>query len=952
MPISNLQKRSYGYVHNKQQKSKSPKRTRGAVTRLTKKYNLTRVFLLGTLGIFVLGFLMITVLFAWASKDLPDPDKLTDRTVAQSTKIYDRSGEHVLYEIYADERRTIVELEEIPQALIDGLIATEDKVFYEHKGIRPLSIIRSVITGIFTSKRVGSGASTLTQQLVKNAILSAERSYIRKLKEVILTIRLEQKYTKDQILKIYFNEIPYGSTNYGVESASQNYFGKHVSDLTLAESATLAGFPKAPSKYLNDPEALKFRRDFVLLRMQEEGYITEDEKNLAQAEPLTIKQRYDNIEAPHFVVDVREELEKKYGNAFVQTGGLKVITTLDWDKQQIADEVIKESGESLDKAQANNVALVSIDPKTGQILAMIGSRNFWNDEIGGQFNVARKGIRQPGSSFKPIIYLAAFEKGYTPNTILFDVITNFSSGKPYIPKNYDSKERGPLTIRTALQGSLNIPAVKVLYLIGEKQGVEFAKRFGYSTLDDDDFGLSLVLGGGEVKLIDHTNTYATFANNGLQFKPVSILKVEDASGKVLEEWKKENGNQVIDSNFVATLSNVLSDDASRAYMFGAGGVLTLPGRPVAAKTGTTNNYVDAWTMGYTPSLVTGVWVGNSDNTPMSAGGTMVAAPIWNKFMKRALEGTPVEYFPTPPENKSTKPILNGTTEGTIKLSINKMTGKIATSSTPAQYIEEKTYLQPHSILYYVQKNDPTGDPPEHPENDPQYQAWEQGIQDWITRKKEAEPEWNVSFEEPPNEYDDAYSVELLPTLEISNPYDGQVISSRQINTSITVSAPRGVTKVIYQLDGVYIGVVTEHPFNLNYYAENLEPGEHILKISAYDDVGNKMEKEIKLILDADPIPAGVLFANDYSKLPYNAFPKTIVLKHHKLNEIEKVELYIEKNGTKQLVAGTEDFSNLFNNQILLTWSQAPEKGTYTLIVEVVLQGEGSKVTDQVVTVIE
>ena len=468
--MSPIQKRSYGYISNKNSKKIKPnrpkkhlkKRSKGLFLRKifkktgssSKKRNIKKPILLTGLTLVVLGFLFTTILVAWASKDLPDPNKLTDREVAQSTKIYDRTGEHILYEIFADERRTIVELEDVPQHIINGVVATEDTAFYEHKGIRPLSIMRSVLVGMFTKKRVGSGASTLTQQLVKNAILSTERSYNRKIKEIILTIRLEQKYSKDQILKIYFNEIPYGSTNYGIESAAQSYFNKHVSELTLAQSATLAGLPKAPSYYLNNPDALKTRRDFVLRRMYDEGYITEEEKNSAQAEPLEIQQTFHDIEAPHFVLYVKEQLVQKYGEALVETGGLKVITTLDWDKQEIAERIVgEEADEKLLEAEADNVSLLSMDPRTGQILSMIGSRDFFDDEISGKFNVATLGKRQPGSSFKPIVYTASFEKGYTPDTILYDTLTNFAvSGKPYIPKNYDLTEHGPLTMRQSLQG--------------------------------------------------------------------------------------------------------------------------------------------------------------------------------------------------------------------------------------------------------------------------------------------------------------------------------------------------------------------------------------------------------------------------------------------------------------------------------------------------------------------
>ncbi|PIT86501.1 MAG: hypothetical protein COU33_02825, partial [Candidatus Magasanikbacteria bacterium CG10_big_fil_rev_8_21_14_0_10_43_6] len=612
------------------------------------------------------GLVLLIGLFAWASKDLPDPDKLTDRHVAQSTKIYDRTGDHLLYEIFTDEKRTLIDLEKIPQHVIDGVIATEDTQFYEHRGVRPLSILRAVVYGVFTNKRV-AGTSTLTQQLVKNAILTNERSLARKAKEIMLSLRLEQKYSKDQILKIYFNEIPYGSTNYGIESAAQSYFGKSASELDLQESATLAGLPKAPTKYLNDGEALKERRNFVLRRMFEEGYITEQEKTEAQAQPMTLERNVGNITAPHFVFDVREQLVETYGEQTVDTEGLKVITSLDWDMQQAADEAVQEESEKIfEAAGADNAALVAMDPHTGQILAMVGSRNFEDEEIDGWFNVATKGLRQPGSSFKPIIYTAAFEKGYTPETVLFDVVTNFAvSGKSYQPLNYDLQEHGPVTMRQALQGSLNIPAVKTLYLVGDKKGVEFAERLGYTSFSAGNFGLSLVLGGGEVRPIEHVRAFSIFANGGTKYEPVFILKVEESDGTVLYEWKKEKGERVLDQKVAATVSHVLSDDAARAYAFGAGGVLTLPGRPVAAKTGTTNNYVDAWTVGYTPRLVAGVWAGNTDNTPMTRGygGSRIAGPIWQSFMKKALQDSPVESFPAPPQITTTKPALRGSEGG-------------------------------------------------------------------------------------------------------------------------------------------------------------------------------------------------------------------------------------------------------------------------------------------------
>jgi len=894
------------------------------------------IILLGALGV-----VFVLIIFVSVSRDLPDPDKLTDRTVAQSTKIYDRTGEHVLFEIFADQKRTIVELEDIPKDVVNGVIATEDTAFYEHKGVRPLSILRSFVYGLIGRGRVGGGASTLTQQLVKNAILSPEQTVTRKVKEIILSIRLEQKYTKDQILKIYFNEIPYGSTNYGIQSAAQSYFGKDVKDLTLAESAVLAGLPKAPTKYLNDSQALFERRNFVLGRMYAEGFITEQQKNDAQAEPLEIKQNFDNITAPHFVLYVKEKLVEEYGEQTVETGGLKVITSLDWNMQQAAERAVTEESEKLfNDAGANNTALVALDPKTGQILAMVGSRDFFDNDIDGQFNVATLGKRQPGSSFKPIIYTAAFEKGYTPDTVLFDVKTNFSaSGKPYEPLNYDLQERGPVTMRQAIQGSLNIPAVKTLYLVGEKKGVEFAERLGYSTLQANNFGLSLVLGGGEVKLIEHVAAYATFANGGAYFQPVPVLKVEKPNGDVLSQWKQEKGEPVLKKEIAATISSVLSDDAARAYAFGGGGVLTLPSRPVAAKTGTTNNYVDAWTVGYTPSLVAGVWVGNTNNSPMTRGygGSRVAAPIWNSFMREALKDTPVESFPGAPANDAEKPVLRGSDGGSVTLLIDKITGKRATSSTPENLIVERTYTQPHSILHYVLKDDPRGAVPEDPGADPQYTIWENAIQDWIRRKKEENPDWEIVFEDPPTDFDDEHSLELIPTLDVVYPSPSTTLYSRQINTDIRVSSPRGVAQVTYKIDERYVGVVREHPFNLNYNAQDFEDGSHVLTIIVEDDIGNRLEQMIPFVIDAGVVSPRVSWVGTNRSVDSNSIPAVFFLEPFKQEQIKEVRVYEQFEGEgRNQIATIKSFDDLFNGQITFRWAPQPRVGRWELLAETVL----------------
>lgn len=925
---------------------------RGIWRFLDKRSGKTGVMgLLLKLGVYagIFGFIAFVLLFLWSGHKVRgiDPDDLIGgRNVHQSTKIYDKSGEHILYEIFSEEKRTVVNYEQLPEDLIHAIIATEDSKFYEHKGVRPLSIIRSVVLGALGQGRIGGGASTLTQQLVKNAILTNERTITRKAKEIVLAYQIERIFTKEQILRMYFNEIGYGSTNYGVESAAQSYFDKSVSELNLQEAATLAGFPKAPSRYLNNHEALKERRNFVLRRMHEEGYITEEERDAAQESELEIQNNYQNIDAPHFSLYVREKLVDMFGETKVTTGGLRVYTTLDWDKQQAAEKVINENaGSILDEAEANNVSLVAMDPKTSQILAMIGSRDFFDKEIDGQFNVATLGKRQPGSSFKPIIYAAAFEKGYTPETVVFDVITNFAiSGKPYVPKNYDLQEHGPVSFRQALQGSLNIPAVKALYLVGAVKGVEFAQRLGYTTLTDPDrFGLSLVLGGGEVYPLEHVNAYSIFANGGTRREPVAILKVEDANGEILHEWKEKKGDRVIEEGLANLMSNILSDDPSRAYAFGAGGVLTLPGRPVAVKTGTTNNYVDAWTVGYTPEIVAGVWAGNTDNTPMKRGfgGSRVAAPIWNAFMREALKDTPVSSFPAPPENNATKAALRGGAGGGITLKVDKVTGKLATSSTPERFIVERTYTQPHSILHYTDKNNPRGDIPTNPGNDEQYFVWEASIQDWIRRRKEEDPEWELSFEEPPTEYDDIHDLALIPSLEVVFPAPSSTIFSRRLDTDIRVSAPRGVKSVTYRLNGTYIGVIREHPFNLNKDLPEMRKGQNELTIFVEDDVGNRLEETIYFNLEADAVKPSARWSSSEISLTPEESQLPIFIDFIQKEKISSVKVVAQK-GSETITIHDGEITNLVGGRMAIDVSNL-DKGTWSLSAEAQSE-DGSSLT--------
>ncbi|MDO8499093.1 MAG: penicillin-binding protein [bacterium] len=940
-PIHHLKPRgtrSYGGVTTQTPTDRAPEFSPIPKKRGRKIFNTKKLITYGAIalgGCFIFGTIAVAII----SRDLPDPNKLTDRQIAQSTKIYDRTGEHILYEIFQDQKRTTITLDQMSTFLPKAVVAIEDKHFYEHGGIRLPSILRALFNNVIGRSAGSGGASTITQQLIKNAIIGNNPGFvsrvIRKIKEVVLAPRLEKKYTKDQILQMYLNEIPFGSTNYGAEAAAQTYFHKKAADLNLAEASTMAAMIQAPSYYLNNSEKLRARRDYVLGLMVTQNYSTQAETDEAKKVELKMYRTTGIFAAPHFVLYVKQLLADQFGETTVDTGGLKVITTLDYEKQKLAEATVKELGDKYAKEfNANNAALVSMDPRTGQILAMVGSRDFFNDEINGQFNVAVLGRRQPGSSFKPFVYTYAFEKGYTPDTVLYDVVTNFEArdGKEYIPKNYDNKEHGLVTARKALQGSLNIPAVQMLYLVGTENMIAWASKFGYTTFTGDP-GLSLVLGGAEVNLLEHTNGYATLANNGVYNAPSSILQVEDMQGNNLYEWKQEEGTEAVAPEIAATITSVLTDDVARAFTFGRNSTLTLPGRPVAAKTGTTNNYFDAWTLGYTPSIATGVWVGNTQPATMKGGGNTLAGRIWNTFMKGALATSTVEQFPVPPPNDATKPILRGA-DGGITLKLNRLNGRIATSSTPEMLIVEKTFLPPHTILQYVVKDDPRGPAPSNPADDSQYAAWEEGLHKWIERENAKGNA--LTLEEPPTELDDTVAnPELLPTIGIIAPTDGQTLASRQINIQITATAPRGVAQVAYYLDDNQIGVSRALPFELNYYAKNLLRGEHNLKITAADDQGNATSKIIKINLQApDDPPSAEWLDGDSVVLRCEDFPRVMQLTPFRWDSIKDIKIFLSKLGsTEKLIYTFDKTDQIFNTGLSLTWKTCPGAGDHALRAE-------------------
>jgi 1A family penicillin-binding protein len=876
----------------------------------------------------------------WLSRDLPNPNQLISREVAQSTKIYDRTGENILYEISGDQKRTLIALKDIPDFVKQATIAIEDKNFYKHGGFSLWAMFRTAVTNVIFNR--SAGGSTLTQQFIKNAILTPEKTIARKIKELVLAYRLEKKFTKDEILQMYLNEIPYGSNAYGVEAASLKYFGKSVKDTNLAEAAILAAIVQVPSRYSPygpNKDLLLGRKDYVLDLMAEQGYISEEERDNAKKQKIVLKNKEANFPAPHFIMYIKDILADKYGEKMVEQGGLKIYTTLDLYKQQAAEEAIAANTKDyLKKYGAGNAALVAIDPKTGQILAMVGSRDYNDDTIDGQVNVATR-PRQPGSSMKPIVYSALFEKGYSPDTILYDVNTNFSTNpaNPYTPHDYDLKERGPVTIRQALAGSLNIPAVKALYLAGVDNVITLAENLGYSTLyPRDRFGLSLVLGGAEVKLLEHVNAYSAFARDGLISPIVSILKVEDKDGRVIEEYKPAD-KKVLDSKVARMINSVLSDNNARSYIFGAKNSLTLGNRPVAAKTGTTNDYHDAWTIGYTPSLVAGVWVGNSNNKSMkgAADGSVLAAPIWHDFMAKVLGDTPIETFKAPDEYKTGKAILDGQLPAeTIR--IDKSTGLAATEMTLPEMIEEKNVPSHHDILYYINKDDPLGPAPSDPSQDSQFNLWENAVQKWAD--KNATSSLMVTTAAIPDN-SGASDPKNKPLVKIVSPAENQAISSPDLEIRIEASALRGIARTEYYLNDNLWETQNGAPEIITKTINFLNNGYQTLKVRVCDNLENCSEAKanFNLLLKNNPIGAGknsLKLISPSSGLAAGTidFPLTVQLQIGNSERTASVQLLI-RSSLNGAVTPLKNKNDSVEKNLEIVWTEAPPAGEYFLYAE-------------------
>lgn len=777
--------------------------------------------------LFALFFIGVGVFFLWASTlTMPTVDIIERQRESQSTKIYDRTGEVLLYDMYQDVRRTVVSLEDISDHLEHATIAIEDDGFYDHFGIEPLAIVRAVVRNLQDGDLLGGqGGSTITQQVVKNTLLVNEKKISRKLKEWVLAIKLERDLSKDEILELYLNEVPYGGTKYGIEEASQGFFGKSAGELSIAESAYLAALPQAPtyySPYGNNTEALEERKNKVLSRMLELSYITQEEYEEARASTVSFRPvTSGSIKAPHFVFYVIDQLTELYGKETdLAQANLTVITTLDWELQKEAERIVRERAlENSEKYNATNASLMAIDPKTGGILVMVGSRDYFDEEIDGNYNIGLAN-RQPGSSFKPFAYAAALKKGYTTETVVYDVKTQFSTacdktdfssnGECYSPGNYDATFRGPMTFREALAQSVNVPAVKVVYLAGMKETIELAQAMGISTLDNwQRYGLTLVLGGGEVSLLEMTSAYGVFANEGVRHPHTGIKEIKTNNTTELYTVDVE-GTAVLDTEIARSITDMLSDNVARTPAFGGDSFLHFSEYDVAVKTGTTNDYRDAWIVGYTPNIAVGAWAGNNNNFPMEkkvAG--FIIAPMWNEFMQFYFEKYPdsPEFVDPQPIDPEIKPVLRG----------SKPFPPQASSSLPTQ--------QPHSLLHWVQKEDPRGPIPINPSSDPQYAYWEYGVLLWSATQG------TVSiFDILRNEAGGDVFV------TITEPRDDFIFRENEtVDVSFSVLGTDTIDRIEYYVDGRKIGTDTRKKQTFSFVPEDegIEEGSHTFLLVVY-----------------------------------------------------------------------------------------------------------------------
>ena len=803
------------------------------------------------------------LLFAVYSRDLPSPEKIKRRE-GFSTVILDRNHK-TIYDIFTDRNTIPIKFTEMPDHLKKATIAIEDKDFYKHQGFSTRGVIRAIIN-ILTFKGL-QGGSTLTQQLVKNVLLTSERTLPRKFKEFILAVEIERKYSKDEILQMYLNEAPYGGTMWGIESAAQGYFGKSTRELDLLESVILAGLPQRPSYYSPfnaSNEAYKQRSEEVLRRMREDGYISQKEEKdyKKQLSEYKFNKSSLSFRAPHFVEYVKKQLIDKFGEKKVEQGGLKVVTTLDLELQKKAEEIIFEETEKVKNLKVGNGAAIVIDPVTGDILAYVGSREYESEDSSfqGKFDVVSMGLRQPGSALKPITYAVAFANNYTPSTLIMDVETKFPGGADqpdYIPKNYDGKFRGPVQLRFALGNSINMPAVKLTALVGIRKILEKSYDLGLSTLkptaeNENRLGLSLTLGGGEVKLLELTSAYGVFATGGIRHEAVSILKVSDTNDKTLFEHKKTSGKRVLAEEVAFLVNHILLDNIARKEVFGERSYLVIPGKTVSVKTGTTDDKKDNWTIGYTPYAVAGVWVGNNDNTPMDprlASGATGASPIWNRLMKEITASHKDEAFPIPGNIVSLnidafagglpvdgRPVrseyfIKGTEPSGPAPIYKKLKISKNDSNKLANIVEIATGQYEEKDFIVFEEKDPTGG---------DSNRWQEGIDKWL--EMQSDPLYKYPREESGSNQDNV-------VVNIRKPSDKQRIDSNTIEVEARASAINNIDRMEIYIDGKLKEANDGNSINKTIQLEN---GIRLIKVKATASGGKTGEAEITVGINTDP----------------------------------------------------------------------------------------------------
>ncbi len=843
-----------------------------------KKLKRLTILSSAVLFLMVVGLFGTIIVFAYFSRELPDPTRLLERSFELSTRFYDRNDK-LIYEVFGDKNRTLVKLEEVNPYVTYATLSVEDSEFYLHKGYSIRGMARA-LRNTFTGEGL-QGGSTLTQQVIKNTLLTQDRTIVRKIKEMILSLQLENKYSKDEIIQMYLNETPYGGQNYGIYSASKAYFNKLPKDLTVAESAYLAGLPQRPSYYSQfgaNPEAGLERKDYVLYLMHERGWVAGDSKRhylstedyeAAKSEELRFETARVPLEAPHFVFYAKSYLVDLLGEDAVEKGGLKVKTSIDLDVQKLAQDTVTNE---LDKSANLNVwngAMVVLDPKTGQILAMVGSKGYNLDpqpegcvsgtsgenscKFDPYVNVALS-LRQPGSAIKPVTYASMLQQGYSAAYPFLDMPIAFEGSapdKPYEPENYDGIFRGVVSMRRSLANSLNIPAVEALKIGGIDNMIDLAEKMGISTFTDRDrYGLALTLGGGETRLLELTGAFSVFAAEGMYNKPTPIIEVLDSNGKVVYKAQHQS-TRALDEGTAFLISDILSDNGARSDVFGSNSLLNIPGHTVAAKTGTTDDKRDNYAMGYTPFVVVGVWVGNSNNEKMNpyiASGISGASPIWNTFMKEYLKNKEDQKFNIPSNvekfevdrltgglpyddfEKRSEWFVKGTeptarSDWFQRLEICEIDGRIANEGCKdAGKTDEESFVRITAP----------------------YSEWQPAVDAWVKEKYKDDDKFFPPLMVSKLEFDgDSVSNKDDVNVEIVGVKDGQSVPLK-FRLNVEISAYNDIKVVRIYMDDNKIAEDDSSPYGYNFELSASDIGSHEFKATVTDEDGNKGEAKIRL----------------------------------------------------------------------------------------------------------